>query len=144
MATKNDEKIKALLEAIETKKQSLGTRPRLSLKTNGVITKDLNDSFDTPVNINTLNLDKCISTTAKLLSFKSTLRETMNFLELPEDPASLIKVDEYLDDIKGRTKALLWDEENKKLKAMEDKLKELRSVDAKTEDAIGDIAKLLK
>ncbi len=46
-------------------------------------------------------------------------------------------------DLKVRVQMIQWDAEKKKLTAMENHLKALRSEDAKTEDALEDITKTL-
>ena len=134
---KNDDKIKKLLSEIEAKRKALGSKPRAIWKTNGVLLG---------TNINTINSTaKCIELAAQFVWDKYRYIEACKFLELPaqnsEEKISFLN--DALDDIKLRCQMVLWDIEKKKLEAMENRLKDLRSEDAKTEDALADIEKSL-
>lgn len=131
MATQNDAKIKELLNQIEQKKTQMGTKPRASWRTNGVINE---------YNINTINsIGVCILLAAELLNQKKLRVEACEFLGVESVDHS--GIDDALEDIKLRAQIIKWDEEKKKLSALESKLKNLRSEDAKTEDALADIMK---
>ncbi len=133
--SKNDDKIKEVLSQIEKKQKEIGTKPRAAWKSNGII-KLGNEGH---LNINTINtLDTCVTATALVLHQASYRTEAAKFLEVTveSDPQS-----DYLDDLKLRASMIKWDVENKKLAVMEDKLKALRSEDAKTADAIADVLK---
>jgi hypothetical protein len=136
MANDNDKKIKELLAAVEKKRKELGTKPRLHLKTNGLIEG---------TNINTINtLDKCVVLAAKLMQEQSFTQEACRVLGVPEQNTERVTMlRNCLDDLKLRTEVIQWEAEKKKLQAMERKLKDLRSEDAKTQDALADIASML-
>lgn len=135
MATENDGKIKVLLASIEKKKEEMGVKPKGNWKSNGVLPGN--------VNINTLNsLDKCVGIASSLLMERQFLYDACGYLEVDKDQTrSLSKTDDYLDDLKLKVKIIKWDAEKKKLSAMEKKLKDLRSEDAKTSDELADITK---
>lgn len=135
----NDTKIRSLLTAIETKRNALGAKPRTVLLSNGIL-KDI--PGHTTVNLNTLNdMDKVVSVTAEVLRRKSARNQAEEFLGVEQSSTS--DLDNYLTDLKMRASIIQWQAEDKKLKAMESQLKDLRSEDAKTEDALADIAALL-
>jgi hypothetical protein len=138
--SKNDDKIKALLIDIDKKKKEMGEKPRASWKTNGILRVSGDEA-----NINTVNsTDRLVELTAKLLSEKANYSEACQFLGLQEKTSSKVSlINDTLEDVKLRTQMVLWDIEKKKLDVMERKLKDLRSEDAKTEDALADIAKEL-
>lgn len=140
MATENDNKIKALLQAIETKRTQLGTKPKAVWKTNGVITIS-----GIPTNINTVtSVDKCAKLAASILMDTKYIKEACKFLGLEEaSNEDHMAYNDMLDDLKLRVQMIKWDEEKKNLTHMESKLKDLRSVDLKTEDDLAKISKTL-
>ncbi|MCK9567433.1 hypothetical protein M0R72_00620 [Candidatus Pacearchaeota archaeon] len=132
MATQNDAKIKALLQTIETKKEQMGTKPRAVWRTNGVIEEK---------NINTISsIEVCISLAAGLLMRKGSYEKACEFLGLAVEVAGT-DIDDALADLKLRVEILKWDIERKKLTALERQLKDFRSEDLKTEDALDAIMK---
>jgi hypothetical protein len=132
--SKNDDKIKEVLSQIEKKQKEIGTKPRAAWKSNGII-----KVADGHININTINnLDLCVHAAAEILQQLSHRKEAAQLLGVPESSAAQ---DDYLDDLKLRASMIKYDVENKKLNAMEEKLKALRSEDAKTADAIADVLK---
>lgn len=140
MVSENDKKIKSLLTAVEKKRKELGTKPKPAQKTNGIL-KFGSES----VNVNTItSTDKCVQTAARLLQEKGLAEEACEFLGLPKSEIKHISgINDALIDLKSRTEIIVWESEKKKLQAMEARLKDLRSSDAKTEDALADISALL-
>ena len=136
MVNENDKKIKALLSATEAKRKELGTKPKPVWKTNGVIES---------TNINTINsTDKCVVLASRLMLEMSSTRDACEFLGVPlkgSEHAGYLK--DALDDLKLRAQIVLWEAKKKELQTLEKRLKDLRSSDAKTEDALADISKLL-
>lgn len=131
----NDTKIRELLVQIEAKKAQVGTRPRASWKTNGLIGAS-------KANINTISsVGVCLDLAAELLQKQEYKNKAAQLLEVPAevDP----DIADGLDDLKLRVSILKYETEKKKLTALEAKLKDLRSNDAKTEDAIAELANLL-
>lgn len=132
MATKNDEKIKALLQSIEQKKEQIGSKPKAIWKTNGVIEER---------NINTItSIDVCVAIAAQLMGKKDSQEKACEFLGVEvKDCGS--DLDDALADLKLRVQMIQWDAEKKKLGVLEKQLKDLRSEDLKTEDALEAITK---
>jgi hypothetical protein len=128
MAAINDSKIKTLLKAIEDKKDSLGTKPKGSLETNCVINGR---------NLHTvITIDGCVSLASELMLQKGLYDQACTFLDV-DGTSDLVKgIDDALKDVKLRVQMIKWDNEKKKLSAMEKQLKDLRSEDLKTEDAL--------
>lgn len=135
MAGNNDAKIKELLGQIEAKKVQVGTKPRAVWKTNGLI-------GESKTNINTINsLATCLELATEIFQKQIAREQAATFLELGEE-REISSTDE-LDDLKLRVSIIKYDIEKKKLTTLEAKLKDLRSNDAKTEDAIEELASLL-
>ena len=134
---KNDKKISDLLSAIQLKKSALGVKPKASWKTNGILKLDK----DNHININTVNLiETCVNTVALLLAEKSFRKEASELLGVAySDPN-----EDYVNDFKLRAAMITWDMEKRKLDALESQLKDLRSEDAKTADALSDIIQKLQ
>lgn len=134
MASVNDAKIKALLQTIETKRDSLGIKPKATWETNGVINGR---------NINTLtSIESCVTLASELMLQKGFYDAACNFLEVDAVSLDLVKgIDDALKDVKLRVQMIKWDNEKKKLTAAEKQLKDLRSEDLKTEDALSSLEK---
>jgi hypothetical protein len=132
MSTQNDAKIKALLQSIEQKKEQMGSKPKPVWQTNGVIEER---------NINTINsIDVCVEIASKIIGKKQAYISACSFLGVAaEDYGG--DIDDALLDLKLRVKIIQWDTEKKKLSALEKQLKDLRSEDLRTEDALADITK---
>ncbi len=127
---KNDEQIQALLKVVEEKKKSLGIKPRGNWN-NGVIDGQ---------NINTATLERCVELAAKLISEKASVTDACVFLGVdPDLNKRTSAIDDALEDLKLRVAHLNYDIEKKKLAVLEKQLKDLRSEDMKTSDAISDI-----
>jgi hypothetical protein len=135
MANKNDEQIRRLLQSIEEKKIQIGTKPKASWLTNGVIEER---------NINTITtVSDCIAIVSKLIGKKEACINACKFLEVLDDFDYIEGINNSLSDLKLRTQMIKWDIEKKKLNALETQLKNLRSADAKTEDELENIIKTL-
>lgn len=139
---KNDNAIKKLLIQIEEKKVQLGNRPRAVWLTNGIFKRNSQNYY----NINISDEERCVNLLTILLKEKGFTQQAydllnITFIELKWDGFTF---EEWLHDLKMRVSILLWQKEKAKLNKLEEKLNILRSVDAKTEDAISDIVKELK
>jgi len=133
----NDVKIKDMLSVIKDKRKALGEKPKASWKTNGVFKSDKGHT-----NINTVtHLDGCVDIVCFLMVEKDIRKKACDFLEVAsvEPRYSGYLIEDWLQDIKLRVAMLNWDIEKKKLGVLEIKLKDLRSEDAKTGDALSDI-----
>ena len=131
----NDKTIEDYRKKIETKRSKLGTKPKLSYESNGVLI--LNNKT---TNINTLNTIDCRKILAEILLLK--FGEGLVDKELGTEVTEYL-LDNYISDIKQKILVNSWQEEKKKLIAMDRKLAELLSDKAKTENAIKDITKEL-
>jgi tRNA(Phe) wybutosine-synthesizing methylase Tyw3 len=97
------------------------------------------------ININTINsVDRCIEIAAQLIMQKGLHEQACAFLGVKDTASSNLKLlNEYLNDLKLKVKIIQWDFEKKKIQASEQKLKDLRSEDLKTEEALSDISSAL-
>lgn len=135
MANKNDEQIRRLLSSIEEKKIQIGTKPKATWLTNGVIEER---------NINTItSISDCVAIVSKLLGKKEDCVNACKFLGILEELDYIQEIDNSLSDLQLRTQMIKWDIEKKKLNVLETQLKNLRSADAKTEDELESIVKTL-
>jgi len=132
--SKNDDQISSLLKSVETKRAALGTKPRAAWKTNGL----LKFEDGSHVNINTVNtIEKCVEAIAFLLKEQSFVKQASELLGVAYSNPTF---DDYIADFKLRAQMIQWDGEKRKLEVLEGKLKDLRSEDAKTADALSSLA----
>lgn len=134
----NDNKIQTLLSAINEKKKTLGPAPKMFLDSNGKLPSGLN--------INTLNsVDACVLAASELMLQRNAGQQACEFLGVEVSSSETLKsLDTYLADLKRKVSVINWKAEEAKLQKMEKQLKDLRSEDAKTKDALDDIEALLK
>ncbi len=137
----NDAEIKKYRDAVEAKREELGERPKLAYKTNALLVWN-----GQKVNLNTLNsVEDCVRIVAQLLSFRESMTTACQFLGTEVKAAvGDYEILTWVEDIRSRVKLLAWEAGKKKLTAMDKQLAGLRSDDAKTSDAIADIAAQLK
>lgn len=140
--SKNDAKIKELLEKVEDQKANLGTKPRGSWITNGIFKYDDKNYF----NLNTVqNFQGLIDALAFLLE-KSLLQETAaKRLEI-EQPMFVwngYALEDWESDFKKRIEIVNWQKRKELLDKTKKKLHALISEETKTEMELDDIAKLL-
>jgi len=139
----NDAKIKELLSTIEKKKANLGSKPRMSLKTNGLLKQD-----DKSININTINtLEECIRAVADIYQthesyIKAAAMLNIEKIDLPK--INGFSIEDWIEDFKLKVAIIRWTIEDKKIRALESQLKDLRSEDLKTADALDEISNSLK
>ena len=131
----NDKTIEDYRKKIEDRRSKLGTKPKISYESNGVLILN-----NTTTNINTLNTPDCRRILAEVLLLK--FGEKLVSDELGTSVPNYL-FDDYIKDIKQRILVNSWQEEKKKLIVMDRKLTELLSDKAKTENAIKDITKEL-
>ena len=139
--SKNDSKIRDMIKLIDTKKKSLGERPRGSFKTNCLFKYGADSKA---VNLNTIHkVEECVRLVAILVSEKNSIKEASDLLGVAFESVQYCgyAFEDWLHDFKLKSSALSWEEEKRKLDILESKLKDLRSEDAKTEDALSDIMK---
>lgn len=133
----NDKQIKEYRQKVEAKRAQLGEKPRLAYETNGMLPLDGNK-----YNLNTLrNIEGCVDLASQLISRRDAQDVANKHLGTDvQITFGGFTINQWLDDIKIRVNLMKWEVENKKLQAMDAKLAELLSDDAKTADAIAEIA----
>lgn len=133
----NDAKIKEFRTTVEAKREQLGSKPKLAYTTNASLDLD-----GERINLNTLgNEEACVKVTSQLLAVDhlATLANEMLGTKVKLKFGDFTAT-QWIEDIKLRVKLIQWEVGYKKLIAMDKKLAALRSEDAKTTDAIADIA----
>lgn len=132
----NDEKIKQSVELIEKKRKELGHKPRAEWKSNGLI--KTTGGAEGTFNLNTINdVEKCVSLASYLISKRDYNKQARQILNL--ETVKDVEISDQIDDIVLRVKMIQWEKKKKDLDVLEAKLKELRSADAKTADAIDEL-----
>lgn len=146
MAYSNDDKIKEVLATIKAKKESMGERPKPNWKTNGIY-----QDADGMKNINTItSVDTVVDILGMLLAKQSHNKKAWKALGLPDKEVVYngFPITDWIEDFKQRAKIIAWNVDKQKLDKLEGQLSDLRSEDAKTEDAIltieADISNLCK
>ena len=135
----HDDNVKKLLTLVETKRNKLGDKPVGKWVTNGLWKYQ-----GTSTNINTLvNVADCVDIVAQIIKEKGSREEAAKLLEvnLAEFTIGGFNLNSWVQDFKVKARMIQWDNEKKKLVALEKKLKALRSEDAVTTDALADIEK---
>ena len=137
----NDARIREYRDAVEIKREKLGCKPTLGYVTNALL--EINGDR---VNLNTLyNETKCVELVGILLASDSFTKQANKALGTNiERKFGDYSVAQWIKDIKSRLKLLAWEQDKKKLNAMNKKLEALMSDDAKTADAIASIAAQLE
>lgn len=137
MATKNDERIIALRAQIEEKKKTLGKQPRFSPTTTCML-----DVNGTKINLHTLNSVDKINHLLVYLNMWVMSAEDMGVN--PKDiMISDFPITEWMEDLRSKKAAVVYQEESKKLNVLNMQLEKLLSDDKKTELEIDAIAELL-
>ena len=133
----NDAAIKKFRATVESKRTALGTKPKAAYTTNALL-----DTGDGKVNLNTLTtVDQCVAIVGTILTAVDLAKRANEVLGTDVQPKfGDFTADQWVGDVKLRVSIIQWEAEKKKLNAMDKKLEALRSEDAKTADAIEDIA----
>ena len=143
MAKANDERILELKKQIEAKKEKLGKSKRFSPITNCFIDLD-----GQRYNINVLQKEDLKLLLVKLNSYFVSMyfynKEEENDLKIDSLTISGYGISDWMSDVENKLNMLSRKDEERKLKAMEDKLTQLLSEDKQTELQIDEIAKLLE
>ena len=138
MAVKNDERILTLKKQIEEKKTNLGKSPRFS-----PVTTCLLDYNGSRLNLHTLNSTKDID--PMLTYFNMWVISAENIYV---DPANIMfsgfSVLDWMADLRSKREVVVYQEESKKLDALNKQLEKLLSDDKKTELELDSIAELLR
>ena len=139
---KQDGKIKKLLTKIEADKKKLGTKPRLSWNTNCMFRYDDSNRL----NLNTVKDTGVLVDALAFLLGKQAARDeaaTRLGVKLQSFKWFGYSLKDWEDDFKLKAQTIEWNAQQKKLVALQSQLKELRSEDAKTDEALSDIEKML-
>ncbi len=140
---KNDERIKELIKITEAKKAALGTKPKAAWKTNGIFKVAMVEKH---LNLNTVNnVETLVDALAALLIYRTSIQEAEKILglQLSERQHDGYPLSDWVADFKLRISMIKYDEEKKKIEALETQLKSLISEDCKTEMALDEITKSL-
>ncbi len=140
----NDKQIEQYRQAVESKREELGTEPRPAFITNQLLQLDPHDTAK--LNLNLLNDEaKCVDA-VRLLMLQVQAHDAAN-----EALGTNLKLliggyssDDWITDIKSRLTVIKWKAEKVKLDKMDKKLQALLSEDAKTKNAIADIVSELE
>jgi len=137
----NDAKIKKFRKAVETKREALGSKPKVAYATNASL--EINGER---INLNTLSTkERCVEVARGLLVIKQFTAEANKALgTYVSATIGGFAIDQWIDDVRLRVTLLTWESEKKKLNAMDKQLQELMSEGARTADAIADIAAQLE
>lgn len=137
----NDAEIKKYRQAVDVKRKELGIKPKLAYTTNALLDLD-----GERVNLNTLmNDEQCVFVTGKILGAVDIIKRANDTLGTDVTLRfGDFTAEQWIGDIKLRVQLLTWEAKKKKLTAMDKKLSLLMSDDAKTADAIADIAAALE
>ena len=136
----NDKQIKQYRMAVDKKREEMGPEPRPSWITNQLLQLDPHNQ--SKLNLNLLNDEaKCVDA-VRLLMLQVQAHDAAN-----EALGTNLKLvisgyssDDWIADIKQRLEVIRWKDEKVKLGNMDKKLQALLSEDAKTANAISDIA----
>jgi len=140
--SKNDEKIKALLAAVEKQKEAMGKRPKVSFETNGLFKFPDGNHF----NLNTVSdTDQLIKALTILISYEDSRTKAAEILGINGADAvwNGFSVKDWEKDFIQQAKVIAWRKQKTKLDALNKKLGELMSEDARTASELADIEKLL-
>lgn len=138
--TKQDKKIKTLLKTVEEKRKALGIKPRAKYFTNGQY-----DDGTSRANINVCGINEVVRMYAEILSRDEFIQKALVALDIETSvDFNGGSIEDWKHDLSLRAKILNWIEEDKKIKTLEKQLKDLRSEEARTSDALDDIVSQLK
>lgn len=140
---KNDDIIKQLMTKVATQKEALGTKPKVSWKTNGVFQFDKTNHL----NMNTVNdSGKLVLALAHLLVQNTSTLEAAKMLNVnpPKFDWSGYSIEDWIEDFKMRLSIISWEAKKAQLDATQAKLSQLVSEEARTEMELENIAKSLE
>lgn len=140
---KHDDRIKALLNKIDSEKKALGSKPKLSWNTNCMFRYDDSRYF----NLNTVrDVTVLVAALAFLLEKSARYQEAAEELEVevPSFEWSGFSLKEWKEDFQLKAQAIRYNAKQKELQNLQQRLKTLVSEEAKTEMALDEIEELLK
>jgi hypothetical protein len=131
MKEENDNKIKLLMNKVADKKSKLGSRPKVSWNTNGVY-----KFSGGHVNLNVVkDVDQIIGYVSNLLQIRDYATKAAIALSIKarEPLYEGYLVSDWIEDFKKRIEVIEWEAEQLKIQALEKKLADLISEEAKTQ-----------
>ncbi len=131
----NDNKILELQKQISSKKEDIGKIKMFSPITNCLITLNNTDYNIQALKVNELQL--------LLIQLNSYLNSAIS-LNITDVIISGFVLQDWIQDIKSKLNIIAQKEEQKKLKLLENKLKQMLSSDKKIELELNDIENMLK
>jgi len=139
--SKHDEKVKAMLEVLETKRKELGTKPSGSLVTNGLLKFNDRDH----INIQTINdIKVAVNSLALVLGNKLVYENACKLLDVESEyNYGGYAIEDWIADLKHRVDIIKWNTKQAEFNAISKKLDGLISEDLRTEKELGDIEALL-
>ena len=140
---KNDDAIKALMAKVAAQKESLGSKPKVSWKTNGIF-KYNNDIH---LNLNTVREPiMLVDALALLLGMSKNRVEAGKMLGVvvPDFSFNGYDISEWVEDFNTRIATITWETKKAALDATQTKLSALVSEEARTEMELEKIAKSLE
>jgi len=140
---KNDDAIKSLMAKVATQKQTLGSKPKVSWKTNGIF----KFNSDVHLNLNTVRDPiMLVDALALLLGMSKNRLEAGKALgvDVPDFSFNGYDISEWVDDFKTRIAVITWEAKKSALDLTEAKLAALVSEEARTEMELEKIAKSLE
>jgi hypothetical protein len=140
--TNNDQKIKQLLEMVETQKKNLGSKPKISFKTNAIL-KLSNESY----NLNTLNdIQSIIEIMSKILIIQDYYNKASSILNVNTEPlmVSNFSINDWIHDFKQRIDLIKYNKKSAQLDKTQQQLNSLISEEAKTELELNNIESFLQ
>jgi hypothetical protein len=139
---KNDEKIKTLMGVVTAKTKALGTKPKINHVTNALFGYGADQRR---INLNTINDEGTfVDMLAFLLDKEAHYIQACKALDVDVTFGwGGFTVAQWTEDFKSHVDTIQWKKRSNELAQLETKLKELRSEEAQTEDALDDIAALL-
>lgn len=145
MGKAHDDKIKVLLAKVEEQQGSLGTKPKAERITNGIFKfQDEDADF---FNLNTVKDPQVlVNALATILTRKSAADDAAKLLGVKMKSSFTwggFTVEDWTKDFKNRIATLQYEERKAQLDATKKKLKDLRSEDLKTGDALDELEKLI-
>lgn len=138
---KNDEMIKQLMSKVASQKEALGTRPKVSWKTNGIFKFEDGKHL----NLNAAQIPALVESLAYLFNKSNNYDLAIKTLKVSvsEFQWSGYSVSEWIEDFQTRISVIQYEEKKQKLNETESKLSALVSEEARTEMELEKIAKSL-
>lgn len=145
----NDEKIKELMKVVESKRNSIGKKPKTTWKTNGIFIYDtnrLNAVLGRRLNLNNVyNKNDLVEALAYLLNRSLVISEASKILGMDNSTFthSNYQLEDWVSDFKLRISQIDWENEKRKLDNLEKQLESLISEDVRTEMVLEKIESII-